>query len=112
MTTNGTGSEIDRRLLLLSEADNVLVATSRIRAGEEIVVEGARVALPTDLPIGHKLSRRAIERHEKIVKYGAPIGSATADIAAHAHVHVHNLRSDYTPTYHLEDARAKHGSGG
>src|SRR5271169_2750371 len=102
MTSSRTGGETDSRLLLLNEADNVLVAASRIRAGEEIVVEGARVALPADLPIGHKLSRRAIGQNEKIVKYGAPIGSATVDIAAHAHVHVHNVRSDYTPTYHLE----------
>ena len=110
MASNRTVGDTDRRLLLLNDADNVLVAASRIRAGEEIVVEGARVALPTDLLIGHKLSRRAIGRNEKIVKYGAPIGSATVGITAHAHVHVHNVRSDYTPTYHLEDSRAKYGS--
>ncbi len=40
-----------------------------------------------------------------ILKYGAPIGVATQAIAAGAHVHVHNMRSDYTPTYHLEDER-------
>jgi altronate dehydratase small subunit len=110
MASNRTVGDTDRRLLLLNEADNVLVAASRIRAGESIAVEGARVALPADVLIGHKLSRRAIGRNEKIVKYGAPIGSATVDIAAHAHVHVHNVRSDYTPTYHLEDSRAKYGS--
>jgi altronate dehydratase small subunit len=111
MTSHQVSRDTDRRLLLLNEADNVLVATSRIRAGEEVVVEGASVALPVDLPIGHKLSRRAIAGGEKIVKYGATIGSATVDIAAHTHVHVHNVRSDYTPTYHLEEWRAKYGSG-
>lgn len=39
------------------------------------------------------------------MKYGAPIGTATAPIAIGEPVHVHNLRSDYTPTYHLEDVR-------
>jgi hypothetical protein len=111
MAFNQAGGVTDRRLLLLNEADNVLVATSRIRAGEEVVVEGGAFALPVDLPIGHKLSRRAIAAGEKIVKYGAPIGSATADIAAHTHVHVHNVRSDYTPTYHLEESRAKYRGG-
>jgi altronate dehydratase small subunit len=96
------GRDTDRRLLLLDEADNVRVATSRVRGGEIVLVEGVRVALPADLPIGHKLARRAIAAGEKITKYGAPIGSATADIALGAHVHVHNVRSDYTPTYHLE----------
>src|SRR5271157_3787343 len=102
------GHDTDRRLLLLDEADNVLVATSRIRGAETIAVEGAWIAMPSDLPIGHKLARRPIAAGEKIVKYGAPIGSATADIAVGAHVHVHNVRSDYTPTYHLEDIRTEH----
>ena len=93
----------DRRLLLLDEADNVLVAIARLRVGETILLEGDGVVMPADLPIGHKLARRAITAGEKIVKYGAPIGSATASIKAGAHVHVHNVRSDYTPTYHLEE---------
>jgi altronate dehydratase small subunit len=102
---------LDRRLLLLDEADNVLVATSRIRGGEILLVEGICVTMRADLPIGHKLARRAIVAGEKIIKYGAPIGSAISDIAAGAHVHVHNVRSNYTPTFHLEDARALYGSG-
>jgi altronate dehydratase small subunit len=100
----------DRRLLLLDEADNVLVATSRIRGGETLFIEGAHVSMRADLPIGHKLARRAIVAGEKIIKYGAAIGSAISDIAVGAHVHVHNVRSDYTPTYHLEDAPAQYGS--
>jgi altronate dehydratase small subunit len=104
------GTETDRRLLLLNRSDNVLVATSRVRRGEIVVVEGVSVKMPADLPIGHKLARRAIAAGEKMIKYGAPIGSATADIAAGDHVHVHNVKSDYTPTYHLEDVRAEQGS--
>jgi len=103
--------DTDRRLLLLDAGDNVLIATSRIRAQETVMVAGKPVMLPADLPIGHKLARRAISAGEKILKYGAPIGSATEDIDPGAHVHVHNLKSDYTPTYHLEDVRAKYGSG-
>ena len=99
----------DPRLLLLNEADNVLVATARVRAGETIMIGGIRVIPGTELPIGHKLARRPIAAGEKIVKYAAPIGSATVAIAAGTHVHVHNVRSDYTPTYHLEDVRAETG---
>jgi len=95
----------DARLLLLDPHDNVLVATARLRAGETIAHGGWSVALPADIPLGHKLARRDIAPGEKIVKYGAPIGSATAAIRAGEHAHVHNIRSDYTPTYHLEDVR-------
>ena len=95
----------DPRLLLLSPGDNVLVLRVQIEAGEEFSVEGLRVRLGQQLGIGHKLARRPIRAGEKVIKYGAPIGSATVDIAAGAQVHLHNLKSDYTATYSLEAAR-------
>ena len=101
----------DARLLLLDPRDNVLIARARVRAGESIAVEGVVVAVPADLALGHKVARQAIALGDRIVKYGAPIGSATAAIPAGAHVHVQNVKSDYTPTYHLEDVRAAHGEG-
>jgi altronate dehydratase small subunit len=95
----------DPRLLLLNPRDNVLVVAARLRASETVTYDGWSVVLPADIPLGHKLARHAIAAGEKIVKYDAPIGSATAAIPAGAHAHVHNIRSDYTPTYHLEDIR-------
>ncbi len=99
----------DPRLLLLDERDNVLVVTARIRAGETVEIGGTPVLVPADLPLGHKVARRAIRPGDKLVKYGAPIGSATAAIAPGAHAHVHNIRSDYTPTYHLDGMKARYG---
>lgn len=95
----------DPRLLLLHPQDNVVVAAARLRAGETVSYDGWSAVLTADIPLGHKLARRAIAVGEKIVKYDAPIGSATATIHAGEHAHVHNIRSDYTPTYHLEDVR-------
>jgi len=103
------GKTTDQRLLLLHEFDNVRVATSRLHAGEHIVIDGASALLVADVPIGHKLARWDIEANDKIVKYGAPIGVATTRIEVGSHVHVHNVRSDYTPTYHLEDVRIRSG---
>ena len=100
----------DPRLLLLDPRDNVLVVTARIRAGEALAIGSARMAMTADVPIGHKLARKPIAAGDKIVKYGAPIGSATAPIAVGELVHVHNVKSDYTPTYHLEDVRTEYGS--
>ncbi len=93
---------IDPRLLLLHPDDTVLVARAAIPAGVRVRIEGAEVLVPTALPLGHKLARRAIASGDKVLKYGAPIGTATAAIAAGAHVHVHNLRSDYTPSVVLD----------
>lgn len=91
----------DPRLLLLDPRDNVLVAGARLRAGETVLVSGVAVTLAAELPLGHKLARGPIAAGARVLKYGAPIGVATQPIALGAHVHVHNIRSDYTPTYHL-----------
>ena len=81
----------------------MLTVIAPLAAGEPIVVEGAGIAVAAALGIGHKIAARAITMGEKIVKYGAPIGSATRDIAAGEHVHTHNLQSDYLPTFLHED---------
>ena len=98
-------SRTDDRLLLLSPADNVLVARAPIAVGELIRVEGLNLLAATALSLGHKLARQPIRAGDPIVKYGAVIGTATADIAQGAHVHTHNLRSNYTATHTLEEAR-------
>lgn len=55
-----------------------------------------------NIEIGHKVAACAIEAGEKIIKYGVPIGSATEKIEIGAHVHLHNMKSDYLPTYTIE----------
>jgi len=95
----------DGRLILLDPRDNVFVARVRLAAGEALETGAGAARLDRDAPLAHKVARRAIAAGETILKYGAPIGVATQAIAAAAHVHVHNMRSDYTPTYHLEDER-------
>ncbi len=89
----------DRRLLLLAPEDNVVVACCDLPAGAELSIDGEPVRLDRDVPTGHKLARRAIAAGEKVIKYGAPIGSARVPIAKGSHVHTHNLRSDYIPTW-------------
>ena len=94
----------DPRLLLLAPQDNVFVVRSPIEAGERIEVGGIVVEVAYRIGLGHKLARRAIAIGEKVLKYGAPIGSATRAIAIGEHVHLDNLASDYTPTYALKEA--------
>jgi len=93
----------DRRLLRLSPGDNVLVVREQLEEGAAVVVGGAEVRVPRRLGLGHKVAAAPIAAGERIVKYGAPIGRATADIAPGEHVHVHNVVSEYTPTYSLPE---------
>jgi hypothetical protein len=89
----------DLRLLHLHAADNVLTVTSPLEAGAEIIVQDARVVIPSRLSLGQKVAARPIAAGDKIIKYGAPIGSAKRAITPGEHVHTHNLQSDYLPTF-------------
>jgi altronate hydrolase len=71
--------------------DDVAVATHPLAAGTTVEVEGARVTLAEDVPAGHKIALRDLAQGEPVVKYGMPIGAATAPIAAGAWIHSHNL---------------------
>lgn len=58
-----------------------------------------------NLENGHKYARCNIKKGEPVIKYGFPIGFASADIAQDEHVHTHNLKTglsgvneyEYTP---------------
>ncbi len=99
-------SDTDPRLMLLAPGDSVYVLRDQIAAGETILVQGREVAIPGALGLGHKIARAALAPGDKVLKYGAPIGSATRSITPGDHVHTHNLKSDYTATHTLEAARA------
>src|SRR5512140_1945935 len=101
----------DNRLLQLDPRDNVFTAIANFEPGENVWIAGQPVALPQRLPFGHKVAATPIAVGKKIIKYGVPIGSATRPIAPGDHVHTHNLKSDYLPTYRFEDQERyfKHG---
>ncbi|MDE1181986.1 UxaA family hydrolase [Paraburkholderia sp.] len=89
----------DARLILLNPDDNCLIAAATLDAGEQVEIEGERVTLAGTIELGHKVARRALVKDEKVVRYGAQIGHVTGAVARGAHLHTHNLESDYLPTY-------------
>lgn len=97
----------DRRLLRLAPTDNVVVVRAALLAGDLVEIEGVAVTIPKRLGLGHKLACAAVAKGGRIVKYGAPIGRATEDIPVGGHVHIHNVKSDYTPTHALPETEEK-----
>lgn len=71
----------------LNEADNVIVATRLIEAGETL----AGLTTLDAIPSGHKIAVREIPDGEPVLKYGQVIGTAKTDIRAGEHVHLKNL---------------------
>jgi predicted RecA/RadA family phage recombinase len=95
--TDGSGA------LLLAPGDNIAVATRELAAGDQVMVAGRPITLRAKVDVGHKFAVRHIEQGERVVKYGAPIGRATRDIEPGEYVHLHNVGSDYLPTYTLDE---------
>jgi hypothetical protein len=93
----------------LASVDNVVVLTRPVVAGESFGgTSGERWTMTAQLDVGNKLAAVPIAAGERVIKVGMPIGTATHAVAPGAHVHTHNLRSDYIPTDD-EEAPAGHG---
>jgi len=97
------GLEIDRRLLLLSPEDNCLIACRHLVAGTIVTVDGKSITLAQEIALGHKVARRRLKQGEIVMRYGAHIGSTLRAVGAGEHLHLHNLKSDYIPTYTLTE---------
>ncbi|MBV8477297.1 MAG: UxaA family hydrolase [Acidobacteria bacterium] len=96
---------VSRKLLRIHKKDNVVIVVNPVQAGDRESVDGVEMVFTERIAIGHKVASRPIRQGEKIYKCGVPIGSAKADIPLGAHVHVHNLASDYIETYTLDKDR-------
>jgi altronate hydrolase len=79
--------------LVISAHDNVATALEPLDRGTTITAGTLTLAVIDPIPRGHKIALRAIACGDVVVKYGSPIGTASSDIAAGAHVHTHNLVS-------------------
>ncbi len=90
-------------LLQLHPADTVGCLPCSLPAGATVTHEGRTWQLDDALGLGHKIALIKTQTGEKVIKFGMAIGSASRDIEAGEHVHLHNLRSDYLPTFTLED---------
>ncbi|GBQ33234.1 altronate dehydratase [Acetobacter fabarum] len=77
-------------IIKLNPMDDVAIATLALPAGSLLEgTDGVRTA--TEIPGGHKVALRTIQRGDPVHKYGQIIGFATQDIAPGQHVHIQNL---------------------
>lgn len=82
-----------RRAIVLDPQDNVATALVALAAGERVPAGEGAVTVAASIPRGHKFALRAIAAGAPVIKYGQPIGRATAAIRPGEHVHTHNLVS-------------------
>ncbi|MDQ2044752.1 altronate dehydratase family protein [Pseudoalteromonas sp. 20-92] len=94
-------------LIKLHPTDDVAIAMRNIGAGETLPVDGIDILVTQDVDKGHKVALHDIEKDEKVIKYGAPIGFALANIPKGTWVHTHcvkttlndELEYQYTPEF-------------
>jgi hypothetical protein len=82
----------------LADADNIVVLVRHVDAGDVFAgTSGELWTMSEHLDAGNKLAAEPISAGDRVFKVGVPIGTATLPITPGAHVHSHNLRSDYIP---------------
>jgi len=88
----------ERAVMRLSPPDNVAVALRPLKAGETLMLDGVALTVSRNVPTGHKLAARAIDKGETILKYNCPIGVATAAIEPGEYLHAGNVEARYGST--------------
>lgn len=88
-----------QQLILLHPDDNVLICVAPIAAGDILPVSGGTIPAREGVTVGHKIARVPLLPGDKVIKYGAPIGSMTDAAVAGQWVHMHNMKSDYIASH-------------
>jgi altronate hydrolase len=90
---------MSNRFLKIHPADNVLVALTDLKAGEQIVYHGSSVTLPQDVQAKHKFVMKPMEAGSDVVMYGLLVGKTLNAIPEGGIIGTHNVKhksSDFT----------------
>lgn len=71
-----------KRFLKIHPDDNVVVALTHLRQGEEVVLYGNPIRLLHDVPPKHKFLERSLNAEDEIVMYGVTVGRALQPLPA------------------------------
>lgn len=78
-------------LFRVDPRDGVATALRDLPAGTSVEIGDAAVTLSESVPFGHKVALAAVDPGEPVLKFGFPIGVATAAIRPGDWVHTHNV---------------------
>lgn len=84
-------------VLQLDQRDNVLIALTDLKAGEEVEFQGQRYTLRTKVPAKHKFSTRDVPAGDDVVMYGVLVGKALKPIAAGELLTTSNIQHQAAP---------------
>jgi len=80
------------RALLTDPKDNVAIVIQAVKPGDVLEIgPGCMLKAEEEIPMGHKIALTDIPAGTMVMKFGVPIGRATADIAMGTYAHIHNI---------------------
>ncbi len=101
-----------KSFIKINPLDNVAVALQPLAKGTVIQLDHSTLTLTEDIMQGHKFALKDLGPGDSIIKYGNPIGRATAKIPAGSWIHTHNLKTGLgellTYTYNKNTAKLLH----
>lgn len=97
------------KYIQIQENDNVIIALSPIKKGEEILINNISFSTLEEINQGHKIAIKDISKDENIIKYGYPIGRAKENIKQGSLVHTHNTKTNLSEKveYSYNEEKAK-----
>lgn len=83
---------MSKKILKIHPADNVLVALTDLKAGEQFDADGGSVTLVYDVPAKHKFVISDMNAGEEVKMYGITVGKALAPIPSGAPITTQNVK--------------------
>jgi altronate hydrolase len=92
-----------RAVLQLDSRDNVLIALTDLKAGEQVEFAGHVYTLPKSVPAKHKFSMHSLEVRDSVIMYGVLVGRAVKPIAAGELLTTINIQHQAAPFHEQSD---------
>ena len=101
---------IQNRVLRLDRRDNVLIALTDLRAGEEVAAEDETFKLATNVPAKHKFAVRDFAPGDQITMYGVLVGKAVQSIRKGEVITTRNIRHEASEFHEKTESYSWHPS--
>ena len=93
----GLVPEMQSPVLQLDSRDNVLIALTDLKAGEQVAFSGDGYTLPKNVPAKHKFAMRDLSADDDIIMYGVLVGRAVRALARGELLTTSNIQHQAAP---------------
>ena len=96
------------RILKLDRRDNLIIALTDLRIGEEVNLGNETYTIVTDIPAKHKFALKDFAPEEHIIMYGVVVGKATQPIRKGELITTRNIRHEAAEFHQKSESYSWH----